>query len=53
MQAWEIMSRNVACCSPGTGLVEVARMMIDFDCGVIPVVDTDRGGRLLGVVTDN
>ena len=50
MRVSDIMSTSVACCSPQTSLMEVARMMVDHDCGEIPVVDA--AGAPIGVVTD-
>src|SRR5581483_10552042 len=51
MQVREIMSRALVCCWPETPLRDVAQLMVDFDCGEIPVVDHDAR-RPLGVVTD-
>lgn len=45
-----VMTANPACCTPQTPLRDVARMMIDNDCGQIPVVDDSQ--RPIGVVTD-
>ena len=45
-----VMTSNPACCTAQTPLRDVARMMIDNDCGQIPVVDAQ--GMPLGVVTD-
>jgi len=50
MQVKDIMTDNPACCTPDTSLRDVARMMVDCDCGEIPVVDTAQ--RPIGVVTD-
>ena len=50
MDIRSIMTPNPACCSPETTLRDVARMMMDNDCGQIPVIDQDR--RPLGVITD-
>jgi CBS domain-containing protein len=50
MRVSDVMTRNVACCSAETSLLEVARMMVDHDCGEIPVVD--GRGAPIGVVTD-
>jgi CBS domain-containing protein len=50
MRVQDIMSTTVACCSPETKLPEVARMMVDNDCGEIPVVNAS--GVPIGVVTD-
>ena len=49
MKIQEIMTPNPACCGPETNLGEVARLMVDHDCGEIPVV---RDGRPIGVITD-
>jgi len=50
MRARDVMTPDPACCSPNTTLDQVARMMVQNDCGEIPVVDT--GNRPIGVVTD-
>jgi CBS domain-containing protein len=50
MRVSDVMTRNVACCTPETSLLEVARLMVDHDCGEIPVVDA--AGAPIGVVTD-
>ena len=52
MQVKEIMTTEPACCTPETGLPEVARMMIDNDCGEIPVIDNQSSRVPVGVVTD-
>lgn len=52
MQVKEIMAKNIACCTPTTQLREVARMMVDCDCGAIPVVESEGSRRPVGVVTD-
>jgi CBS domain-containing protein len=52
MRVREIMTPDVACCTPETSLSEVARMMVDHDCGEIPVVDGRDTMRPVGVVTD-
>lgn len=50
MEVRSVMTSNPACCSRQTPLPQVAQMMLDNDCGEIPVVDD--GGAPLGVVTD-
>ena len=45
-----VMTAKPSCCTQDTPLQEVAQMMIDSDCGMIPVVDED--GRPIGAVTD-
>ena len=50
MQVRDIMTSDVVCCSPGASLVTVARMMVENDCGEIPVCD--ENGKPVGVITD-
>jgi CBS domain-containing protein len=44
------MTQDPACCSPGTSLDQVAKMMVENNCGEIPIVD--RFNHPIGVVTD-
>ncbi|MBC75025.1 MAG: CBS domain-containing protein [Halobacteriovoraceae bacterium] len=46
----DYMTTEPACCSPDTELREVAQMMVDCDCGEIPVLDSGR--KVVGVITD-
>lgn len=50
MNVEDVMSRNPCCCTADTTLEDVARQMVDYDCGEIPVVDS--GGSPIGVLTD-
>jgi CBS domain-containing protein len=52
MKAKMIMTKAPACCTPDTKLQDVARMMIDHDCGAIPVVDDLESVRPIGIITD-
>ena len=52
MRARELMSSNPACCTPDDQVRDAARMMADWDCGIIPVVEDKQTMRLVGVVTD-
>ncbi|HSL21633.1 MAG TPA: CBS domain-containing protein [Vicinamibacterales bacterium] len=52
MKVGEIMTSNPACCTPDTSLGEVARLMVENDCGEIPVVDSQQRKKPVGVVTD-
>ena len=45
-----LMTANPQCCNADTPLSEVAKLMVECDCGEIPVVDA--GKKLIGVVTD-
>ena len=48
MQVREIMTTNPAYAS----LEEVAKAMVEHDCGEIPIVRSSSDRSLLGVVTD-
>lgn len=48
----DVMTENPACCLPDTELQEVARMMVECDCGEIPVIDSEQNRRPIGVITD-
>ena len=48
--AREVMTPDPACCSPHTRLDQVAKMMVQNNCGEIPIVDA--GDHPVGVVTD-
>ena len=50
LTAREIMTRTVKSARLDSSLREVARIMKDEDCGIVPVVD--ERGRLRGVLTD-
>ncbi len=52
MQVKEIMTADPACCTSQTGLQEVAQMMVDNDCGEIPVVENKETRLPIGVITD-
>jgi len=47
-----VMTACPACCTPSSSLTEVARLMVDNDCGEIPVVEDMQSRKLAGVVTD-
>jgi len=48
----DIMTPDPACCTPNMPLREVARLMVEHDCGEIPVVASDSERRPIGVITD-
>ena len=48
--ARDVMTANPACCTPDTPLEQVAKLMVQHDCGEIPVIDTAE--QPIGVVTD-
>lgn len=45
----EAMTANPRTCSPDQTLVEVAKLMMEEDTGVVPIVEN---GRLMGLITD-
>ena len=49
-RAKDIMTPSPQCCTGETTLNEVANLMVEADCGEIPV--TDSSNRLVGVITD-
>jgi CBS domain-containing protein len=49
MNASELMTPNPVTCSSSTNLAQAARLMLDADCGILPVL---VDGQLQGVVTD-
>ena len=52
MNVEDIMTRNPVCCTPDSGLRDVAQMMVDCDCGEIPVVESFESLIPVGVITD-
>lgn len=52
MRVQDIMTSDPACCTRDTRLEDVARMMVERDCGEIPVVSSARNPVPIGVITD-
>jgi CBS domain-containing protein len=52
MELRTIMTTDPASCTQGTALADVARLMREYDCGAIPVLDDETSRRPIGVVTD-
>lgn len=48
--ARDVMTSNPAVCTPDMPIEQVARLMVQHNCGEIPVVD--RAERPVGVITD-
>ncbi len=48
--ARDVMTVNPALCTPDTSLDQVAKLMVQHDCGEIPVIDSAE--QVVGVVTD-
>jgi CBS domain-containing protein len=49
-RARDVMTPDPACCTPNTSVDDIAKMMVQNNCGEIPVIDT--ADRIVGVVTD-
>lgn len=52
MKVKDVMTKNPVCAGPTTDLTKVAKMMADFDCGEIPIVQNFESMIPIGVVTD-
>jgi len=52
MQVKGMMTVDPECCTSDTPLPDVARMMVQNDCGEIPVVDNKSSKVPVGVITD-
>ncbi|MDP1570922.1 MAG: CBS domain-containing protein [Vicinamibacterales bacterium] len=50
MRVHEIMTAPAVTCGPHDSLAAAARLMWDYDCGILPIVDPH--GRVTGVITD-
>lgn len=49
MKISDVMTPHPVTCVPGTNLAEAAALMLQADCGILPVLEN---GKLCGVVTD-
>ena len=52
MTVRDLMTADPSCCTMETSLEEVARMMVQCDCGEIPVIERQDLRKIVGVVTD-
>ncbi len=52
MLVQEIMTSDPVCCMRDLPLKDVARLMVENDCGGIPVVDDFESVRPIGMITD-
>jgi CBS domain-containing protein len=52
MRAQQIMTARPVVCTRDAGLQAVAELMVEYDCGEIPVVDNEESTVPIGVVTD-
>jgi CBS domain-containing protein len=49
MQVSQIMTPNPRTCTPDSSITDVAGLMVECDCGAIPVCED---GKVVGIVTD-
>lgn len=52
MKVQEFMRKNPAVCAADDTLEEAARLMCEQDCGSIPVVESKKSKKLVGIITD-
>lgn len=52
MNVLDIMTKSPAVCDPETRLTDVARMMVEHDCGAVPVVTSQSSPTPVGIITD-
>ena len=48
----EVMTKKPVCCLPTDAVSKVAQWMKKEDVGSIPVIDSDKSKKLIGIVTD-
>lgn len=51
-QVKDFMTADPVCCLPTTNLKVVAKLMLQYDCGEIPVVYSIEQPKIVGVITD-
>ncbi|MDD4974347.1 MAG: CBS domain-containing protein [Bacteriovorax sp.] len=51
-QVKDFMTVDPVCCLPSTNLKIVAKLMLQYDCGEIPVVYSIEQPKIVGVITD-
>ena len=52
MNVKEVMTPQPACCTSDASLQEAANLMVEHDCGCIPVVDGKDTKKPIGMITD-
>jgi len=50
MKVQDVMTSEVKSCRPETNLAAAAGMMMDYDCGALPVVNNEN--KVIGIITD-
>ena len=52
MKANDVMSKDPSCCTPNDTVRDAAKLMVEHDCGCIPIVDDQSSKRVVGTITD-
>jgi len=45
----DVMTESPTCCRPADSVDRVAKLMLEHDCGIVPVC---KGSKVVGVITD-
>jgi CBS domain-containing protein len=48
----DVMTQDPICCTPETPLERVAKLMVEYDCGAVPVIRDEDDYRPIGMITD-
>lgn len=48
----DLMTSDPACATPDTSIEDVAKLMVEYDCGEIPIIENEASRRPVGVITD-
>lgn len=48
----EVMTSTPVCCLPNDDVVSAAKKMKRFDIGSIPIIETEKDKKLVGILTD-
>jgi len=52
MQVRDVMTASPVACVPEDRVVAAAKIMVDRDCGAVPVVESQHCRHVVGIVTD-
>jgi len=48
----DVMTPIPQCCTPDDSIIEVARVMEQYDVGIVPIIESQETRKVLGVITD-
>src|SRR5881396_877784 len=52
MKVRDVMTPDPACCVPTDTIQQAAKLMVEADCGCIPVVEDLQAKKIVGTLTD-